>query len=215
MAKKIGGLIFTEFTVDSSQWKFHDRVNRDFLRTSVRDLLRTKEGLCGEGARVNVRLLLAAGFDATRIVLRTPKLGNSGHTVVSVLLNGQEFLVDTINSPPWFHNLVNNEILNTQCYPIPRYSQRMGKNAYQSAVSSQACTILTSHLPMYDYQAIPYSKLANLIGFDVYVLNLARPSKFISYFAESVYLIWSILFLFIALVIFFIGFVFRHTRIFR
>ncbi|GAB6163762.1 hypothetical protein JCM12298_29220 [Desulfothermus naphthae] len=44
-----------------------------------------------------------------------------------------------------------------------------------------------------NFEAIPFTTLLNLLGFDVYAFNLQRASKIISYLAESPYLIRCIL----------------------
>jgi hypothetical protein len=55
--------------------------------------------------------------------------------------------------------------------------------------------MLVKHYPFYSYEAIPLTKLLNFVGMDVYVLNFMRPPKFVSYLAESPYLIRGICFL--------------------
>jgi len=192
LAIKVSEIVYRDFNTNTKTWKHLDLKRRPFLRNSVSELLVWKEGVCGEGARVIVRLLQKLGFDATRINLYTPKLGGTGHVAVSVLLNGKEFFVDTINSPSWFHRLVKESNVGTYCYSIIHYKVRLERKGKE-------CKMLVEHYPLYSYEAIPFSKILNLLGFDVYVLNLSRPNKYISYLAESVYLAKALVLLLLSL----------------
>ena len=127
LALMVSEIVYKEFNTNPKTWKHFDLKNRLFLRNSILELLTWKEGLCGEGARVVVRLLQKLGFDATRVNLYTLRLGGTGHVVVSVMLNGKEFFVDTINSSLWFHNLVKNADVGAYCYPIIHYKARFKK----------------------------------------------------------------------------------------
>jgi len=196
LALIISEIVYKEFNTNPKTWKHFNLITRPFLRNSVLELLSWKEGLCGEGARVIVRLLQKVGFDATRVNLYTPKLGGTGHVVVSVKLNNREFFVDTINSPSWFHKLVKMENIGPDCYSIIHYKQRFEKRRKEK--KKEECKMLVKYYPFYSYEAIPFTKLLNFFGLDVYVFNLKRPSKVISYLAESPYLIrgifWSLFF---------------------
>ena len=65
--------------------------------------------------------------------------------------------------------------------------------------------MLVKHYPLYSYEAIPFTKLLNLFGFDVYAFNLQCPPKIISYLAENPYLVKSIVYLAMSLILMIIG----------
>ena len=193
-AIKVSQFVRTNFNTDESTWKNLRMDQRPFLRNEVDELLRIKEGLCGEGARVLVVLLQRLGYDATRLTLYNRHL-QSSHTLVSVMIGGKEEFVDSINTPSWLNSFLNENVINVSDFLLMHYSSNVlvrrafAENLQRTAENHK----FFEEYKIYSYEAIPYSKLLTKIGLDVRVFNFSRPGKWISFLAESPKLIKSIL----------------------
>ena len=186
-----------EFEVDTTKWKINtsDFAKLPFFRTSVKKLLSSREALCGGGARVLCRILLESGYNATRVVLFTRNFGAMGHVIVSIMVNGKEYFIDTLNSPDDLNELLKKYDINSDAIKIIPYKQRYNKKFIDVRYSKDSLiSNFQRNYIAYSYEAVPFSKLLNSIGFDVYVLNLKRPPFIFSYFAESVNLLYSLTF---------------------
>lgn len=186
-----------EFEVDTTKWKINptDFAKLPFFRTSVKKLLSSREALCGGGARVLCRILLESGYNATRVVLFTRNFGAMGHVIVSIMVNGKEYFIDTLNSPDDLNELLKKYDINSDVIKIIPYKQRYNKKFIDVRYSKDSLiSNFQRNYIAYSYEAVPFSKLLNSIGFDVYVLNLKRPPFIFSYFAESVNLLYSLTF---------------------
>ena len=186
-----------EFEVDTTKWKINptDFAKLPFFRTSVKKLLSSREALCGGGARVLCRILLESGYNATRVVLFTRNFGAMGHVIVSIMVNGKEYFIDTLNSPDDLNELLKKYDINSDVIKIIPYKQRYNKKFIDVRYSKDSLiSKFQRNYIAYSYEAVPFSKLLNSIGFDVYVLNLKRPPFIFSYFAESVNLLYSLTF---------------------
>lgn len=183
-AVKVADLVRKSFNTNAADWKFYDRSKEPFLRHSVLTLLEHKEGKCGKGTRVLVRLLQTLGFDATRVSLYSKNLSaKESHTLVSIKINGKEYLIDSINSPQELNDFLRNNDVSCADFGISSYSQRFSS---QTILHSN---LITEQFSIFSYEAIPASKLASKLGMGFRVFNHERPSTTVSYFAESVYLI--------------------------
>ena len=79
----------------------YDVSARSFLRQSAWETWDSREGTCGDGARLLVALLRASGIAAARINLVHDRTG-WGHTAVVYQRDGRWHLLDSIGSPPGF-----------------------------------------------------------------------------------------------------------------
>jgi hypothetical protein len=138
LAVKVSEIVYKEFNTNPHTWKHFNLHKRPFLRNSVLELLTWKEGLCGEEARVVVKLLQKLGFDATRVQLYKLELGKTGHVVVSVKIKDREFFVDTINSSSWFHKIVRKADVGPYCYFIIHYKKRFAKRTEQNRTEQKS-----------------------------------------------------------------------------
>lgn len=177
-----------DFNADESTFTSYDLSDRPFLREDVAFLLTNREGLCGEGTRVIAVILQTLGFDATRITLFNKQLMPS-HTLVSVKLNGEEFLVDSINSKPELTQYLNNNKVSSKYFNVRSYHERFKKkeNAYQNPEG-----IPLSSYWLYSYESLPISKFAALLGLDLRVFNLERPPLVVSKLAERPNMIMAV-----------------------
>lgn len=209
-AKLVSSKLREDFVIDESRFKHLDLSDRPFLRETSEELLEIREGLCGEGTRVLVNLLILSGLDATRISLYDRYL-NSSHTLVSLQLDDGEYLIDSINTPEYTNNYINSNQINSESFQIVKYSDDVTKRMEDfRAFSDQNKNTVVSDNPnktveqrfyerflYYSYEAIPYTKLAGALKLDTRVFNFDRPSIFFSSLAEKPYLImvwfWIIL----------------------
>jgi hypothetical protein len=185
------------FVLDTSKWNHRSTNFRKmpFFRASVKNLLSSREALCGGGARVLCRMLLESGYDATRVVLVTKNFGAMGHVVVSVIIDGKEYWIDTLNSPESLNLLLKNENINSGTVKVITYRQRYNPEFTNVKYSNDSLINEFQHTYIaYTYESVPLSKLLNAAGFDVFVLNFKRPSVIFSYLAESVYLLYALTF---------------------
>ncbi len=197
MAEKVSEAVRKCFNTDDKSWKYLSNKDEPFLRYSVLELLKYKEGKCGKGARVIVKLLQHLGFDATRISLFGRDLSsNSSHTLVSILISGKEYFIDSINSSEEFNCFVKEHDVNTRIFGLKSFNSR--KNTSSQHLYGEN-NFISSHFIIYSY-GIPFSQILYKFGIELEVFNFSRPPKFISNLAESVYLAKFIFFLFITII---------------
>jgi hypothetical protein len=187
----ISDFVNNDFNKDKSTWKYTNLQNRPFLRQSVYELLTNKEGLCGEGARVMVRILHSLGYDATRLAFYSKKFG-AAHALVSVYADGVEMIVDSINYPKELNQIIRKNPHSMSEIDLIYYGQRFIKKS--SNELTPFAKFFQEHYATYSYEAIPCSKLISALGFNMHIFNYDRPNKLLSYIAESVFLIKSIVF---------------------
>lgn len=173
---------------------------RPFLREDAKFLLEAREGLCGEGARVLVCILTRMGIDATRVTLFTRWLHPS-HTVVSVLVSGDEYLIDTINSQPKSNDYLNSKKISTADFKvmgyIPNVDERRAikkKMIEDAATSNIEQNAFFSKYWFYSYDALPVTKVLAALRIHWRVMIFRRPNKYLSYISERPNLIKGLLF---------------------
>jgi len=200
-ALKVSDQVRKDFNIKEASWVGLNMGERPFLREDVATLLTYKEGVCGEGTRVIVDLLNRLGFDATRVTFYNKRL-QAEHTLVSVVLNGEEFFVDTINSLPRINTLLREHNISSDDFDVIHYTDDITDRRESAEVSEHKKRNFSKELEyywLYSYTATPYTKLLTKIGFDVRVFNLDRPSRTFSVLAERpnllMFIISSILYL--------------------
>ena len=195
-AERVADAVREDFLVDEERFEAVNIHNRPFLRDSTAILLESREGLCGEGTRVIVNLLNELGFDATRVTLFNTHL-ESSHTLVSVLVDGQEVLIDSINSPPEITDILKAHTLTARHFQVLHYTDDLQDRRELAAADrvprSDGTELFFYHFWLYSYEAIPYAKLLTTLGIDVRVFSFQRPYRWISSLAEKPSLIWSVL----------------------
>lgn len=191
-AIRISDQVRRDFNTDERSFKVLNMTQRPFLREDTGFLLRYKEGLCGEGTRVLVNLLRHAGFDATRITLYDRDL-NSAHTLVSIELNGSEFLVDTIKSDPDINAYLRSTEVSPDDFRLLHYSDdysvRVG-TSWPARMKRPPHRFFDAYW-LYSYEATPYAKLLSKAGMDLRVFNFDRPPAPLSALAEKPRLIMA------------------------
>jgi len=208
-AKLVATIVRDDFNVDESSFISLDMTSRPFLRNDTRELLTIKEGLCGEGTRVIVVLLNSLGFDASRITLYNKHM-QSAHTLISVLIDDKEHIVDSINSSLEVNRYLNEIIVGTQLFKLMEYSPDIStRRAFADSLSRDQNTLrqqsaiekrFFEHYWLYSYEALPYSKFLSELGLNIRVFNMSRPPVFISSLAEKPNLIKAITFFFLTCV---------------
>jgi len=180
-------------------FKTLDYSSQPFLRHSIGYLLTHREGLCGEGTRVLVGIFDKLGYDATRITLYD-KYYMSSHTLVSVVLGGEEFFIDSINTRPESNSFLNENNISTKDFHIiDKYTkvrvQKKLRIQYQLERQDRIGIRekFFDRFQIYSYEAFPYTKLIRKLGFDVQVFNYGRPPRFLSVLAEKPNLLRSLL----------------------
>jgi len=206
------------FNVNISTWSSNQNFNKEpYFRKSVLTLLQDKEAVCGGGARVLCRILQHLGYDATRVVLYSKNFGASGHVVVSILLNGKEYFIDTLNSDSELNYILKTYDINTTTINIIPYKSRYINPSYYLQESHfYPVKMFQTKYIAYSYEAIPLSKISNSLGFGLYVLNTNRPYKIFSSLAESVYMIYLsiyLILLFLSLII--LRIILKYSRVVR
>lgn len=193
-AYKVSDIIRGEFNTDESKFVHLNMANRPFLRNDTAFLLKYKEGLCGEGARVIINLLQRIGFDATRITLFNKHL-QAAHTLVSVKIGDREFLVDSINSDRKVNLFLRNNDISPSDFNLMHYSSNIltRRLFVNKKHKEHAAEVFFDHYWLYSYEALPYTKLVTKLGMDVRVFNFDRPPLFISSMAEKPNTIMAIL----------------------
>jgi hypothetical protein len=179
-----------DFDVREQRWKKLSLADRPFLRHDTAWLLETKEGLCGEGTRALVGILQEMGFDATRVSLYDRFL-RSEHTLASVLIDGREVFVDSINSTDRVNTFLGTHDISTRDFPVTHYAEdivdRMeagAELARQQRSQDPDYQAFFEKFRLFSYEAVPASKLVSVAGLDWRVFNLRRPSPFVSRLAE-------------------------------
>ena len=190
----ISDYVNTDFNTERNTWKSINLKQRPFLRQSVKELLNIKEGVCGEGTRVIIKILHSLGYDATRLAFYSKRFG-AAHALVSVDINGTEILVDSINFNKELHEIFKTSESNMKMIDIIYYGQRFFKE--NKNIQTNFSKYFKQNFSTYSYEAIPYSKLISKLGGNKHIFNYDRPNKYLSYLAESVYLIKAIVFSFI------------------
>jgi hypothetical protein len=195
-AIRVSNQVREDFNTDENTFVALDLTNRPFLRRDAGFLLMHKEGFCGEGARVLVNLLDRLGFDATRITLYNKYL-ESSHTLVSIVIDGQEFYLDSINSADDVNKLLTSRNISSNDFNVLHYtdniSKRRGFIKTNLGIEGEDYNNFFDHYWVYSYESLPYSKLLTKIGFDVRVFNFDRPSHYRSIIAEKPNLIMLII----------------------
>ena len=188
-AVRVSDQVREDFNVNESSFAALNMAERPFLREDVGFLLTHKEGVCGEGTRVIVNLLSRLGFNASRITLYNREL-QSSHTLVSVVIDEQEFFLDSINSPAEVNELLRNNNISSNDFNLMHYSDNISTRREfvrtgQSGIGPEGLIKFFDRYWLYSYEATPYSKLLTKIGFDVRVFNFKRPNQWISILSEK------------------------------
>ena len=206
MAIKVSRLVISEFNSDEKNFKHLKLDDRPFLREDAGTLLLWKEGLCGEGARVIIRILNRMGFDATRVTLYDQFL-QTAHTLVSVKCKDQDpFWVNSINSPDSITILLENAHVSSANYNYLSYSEnlldrRKKIQDFEKNSNNPSFQALYNKYLLYSFEAIPLTKLLKKAGFNIRTFNLSRPPRFISVIAEEPFKLLSILYLILSFLI--------------
>jgi hypothetical protein len=200
---KISDYVDNDFNTNEEEWQHSSLIGRSFLRNSVMELLELKEGVCGEGTRIIIRILQSLGYDATRLAFYDKRFG-AAHALISVNIKGTEIIVDTINFNKELHEILRDSNVTTKSIDIVYYDERF--QSIERDVKSPFSKFFKKNYSTYSYESIPYDKFVSKLGSSKHIFNFNRPNKYISYLAESVYLIKSIFFSFLllALIIFLI-----------
>jgi hypothetical protein len=201
-AIRISDQVREDFNVDESSFTALNLAERPFLREDVGFLLTHKEGLCGEGTRVLVNLLSRLGFNASRITLYDSAL-QSSHTLVSVVIDQQEFFLDSINSTAEVNDLLRERNLSSDDFNVSHYSdditiRRQFTILDHSEIGQSGAFNFFDEYWLYSYEATPYLKLLTGMGFDIRVFNFKRPNHWISTLAERPNTIMSIVTFFVS-----------------
>lgn len=182
------------FNVDQTTFTSLNMSKRPFLREDARYLVNSREGLCGEGARVLICLLNIMGFDATRVTLFTRWMHPS-HTVVSVIVDGKEYLIDTLNSGEDFNSYLNGTCVSTADFNVMGHISDVDKRRMMKKklkLASQGDSGIFGKYLFYSYDAIPFTKLFRAVGLNWRLINFRRPHQLISMVAEKPNLIMAL-----------------------
>jgi len=211
----VSDLVRKDFKTDKYNFVSLKMSKRPFLREDVGYLLTHKEGLCGEGTRVIADLLNRLGFDATRVTLYNKEL-QSSHTLVSVMDNGREFFVDSINSTESVNALLRKQDISANDFNVLHYTDDIGKRAEFDKAKHKSPTkdslSFFKNYWLYSYEAIPFSKILTKVGIDVRVFHFDRPNKLVSMLAERPKTIMSLVMFILSLCIIFILSRFRFIK---
>ncbi len=189
-ALAVSAALRADFEVREQRWTRMSLADRPFLRHDTAWLLEVKEGLCGEGTRVLVVILQEMGFDATRVSLYDRFL-RSEHTLASVLIDGREVFVDSINSTDRANSFLATHDISARDFPVTHYAEdivdRMeagAELARQQRSQEPDYQAFFDKFRLFSYEAVPASKLVSVAGLDWRVFNLRRPSPSVSWLAE-------------------------------
>jgi len=208
-ALKVSDQVRKDFNIKEESWVGLSMGERPFLREDVATLLTYKEGVCGEGARVIVDLLNRLGFDATRVTFYNKRL-QAEHTLVSIVIENQEFFLDSINSLPHINTLLREHNISSDDFDVIHYTDDITDRRESAEVSEKKKRDFSKELEyywLYSYTATPYTKLLSKIGFDVRVFNFDRPNRISSILAERPSLL-----MFIVTLILYLGFIYFLHR---
>ncbi|MCC7487570.1 MAG: hypothetical protein IT529_21560 [Burkholderiales bacterium] len=188
----VSDAVRADFLVDETRWRRLSMSRRPFLRHDTLTLLEAREGLCGEGTRVIVNLLLTLGFDATRVVLYDEQL-QAVHALVSVVIDGKESLIDSINSPEGLNAILRANPIGVDSFDLVPYTgdilsarelkRRTGKHVKDPRLAA---------FWLYSYEAVPLTKLFNVLALNVRAFNHTRPYRWLSLLAEKPNLLLAI-----------------------
>lgn len=194
-AHRVADQVRADFNIDISTFDALDLNNRPFLRESTLFLLTHKEGVCGEGTRVIINLLSHLGYNAARLSLYDQAL-RSKHTLVSVELNGEEFLVDSINPPSGTTRLLKQRRISTADFELLRYSESTINPEYDggedTVYTDPDMARFMERFWLYSYETLPVSKLLSALGLDMRAFTLARPPRWLAILAERPLSIYAI-----------------------
>jgi hypothetical protein len=198
-AIRVSNQVRKDFNTNEQEFAHLQMNKRPFLREDVGYLLTYREGLCGEGTRVIVRLLCALGFDATRVTLFDKRLVPA-HTLVSVKIDNEEFWIDSINSGDALNRTLQNYNVSSNTFTLVHYNQditarRMKNDSFD--VQPDAVKHAFNKYWLYSYEGLPMTKIMSTLGFDGHILNFKRPESFLAHLGEKPHLI---LFLFYLLI---------------
>ena len=161
-AHRVADRVREDFNSHIPSFEVLDLYNRPFLRESTLFLLTHKEGVCGEGTRVIINLLSHLGYNAARLSLYDQAL-RSKHTLVSVELNGEEFLVDSINPPSGTTRLLKQRRISTADFELLRYSESTINPEYDggedTVYTDPDMARFMERFWLYSYETLPVSKL--------------------------------------------------------
>ncbi len=186
---RVSDQVRKDFNINESSFIALKMAERAFFREDVGFLLTHKEGVCGEGTRVIVNLLNRLGFDATRVTLFNREL-ESSHTLVSVVIDTQEFFIDSINSNSYITELLKSYDISSNDFNLMHYSDKLAKRReftkkeYQGNIPEGYIDFF-NYFWLYSYEAMPYTKLLTTIGVDCRMFNFGRPPSWISNLAEK------------------------------
>lgn len=184
------------FNSDKKSFSKLSLKNKPFLREECDELIEAREGLCGEGTRVLVCILDRLGFDAARVTLFTKWLHPS-HTLVSIVVNGEEYFIDSMNSGEEFNAYINQHQISADDFQIMghvediRERTRLKHELKEQDMDVDLARLLTDKYLFYSYESLPFSKLLGKLGMNMRVLNLSRPPRWISVIGEKPKLIKS------------------------
>jgi|GEM_PF-1634422 len=188
-AVRIAAQVRRDFNTDESTFKALDYENSPFLRHDTAFLLTHLEGTCGHGTRVIINLLRAAGFeDVTRITLYDRYL-NPSHALVAVKEGDRTYLVDSVNSRPWFTQFLESDDVYVDQFPIMSHVESMSmRRAWVDELKTRQFdgewARVLDRFWTYSYDATPLSKIVGVFGLRVQAFSLERPSPVISRLAE-------------------------------
>lgn len=204
-AIKVSEQVIADFNVDLSTFKVLRMDDRPFLREDAGFLLTCREGVCGEGARVIVRLLNAMGYDATRVTLYDRYM-QFAHTLVSVQEGDRSYWIDSINSNDTLTVLLTKRDISEKSFNYLNYSDKISDRLdaiqyHRDVQEADELKILLDRYFLYSFEAIPVTKLLAKIGINWRVFNLRRPPHFISVLAEEPHMVMFWFYFFIAVAI--------------
>lgn len=192
----VANQVRSDFNTKEKKFVNLDMTKRPFLRHDVTFLLKYKEGLCGEGARVIVMLLNRLGFNACRVTLYNRHL-QSSHTLASVVIDKKEYFIDSINSSKDINKFLSKNNVSSSDFNLMHYSDNALKRRSfvreQKFLTNDKYKDFFINYYIYSYESIPYSKLLTRVGIDVRVFNLQRPHRAIAILGESPNIIKAIL----------------------
>lgn len=176
-----------DFNVNSATWNTIPNHKEPLLKYSALNLLKWKEGHCGKGSRVLVLLLHKLGINATRVTLYGKDFTNrSSHTLVSILIKGKEYLIDSINSnEEWNASIKSKEVSTSHLFP--------------SSKSIKTEPIVKHSYVNYSYETYPFVLFSKGLRLKTIYFNHTRPASLISWLMESVYVLKCIFFLVLTL----------------
>jgi hypothetical protein len=191
-AVRVSDTVRRDFEVDERKWTRLKMDRRPFLREDTGFLLEAREGLCGEGTRVIVNLLLELGFDATRVVLYDRQL-NPIHTLVSIVIDGEEYFIDSINSPDDFNNYLRDHQFSAKSFNLISHQEDIIDLRKEiAAKKSRGSEPELEPFWLYSYEATPVTKVARLMGWQLRAFNHSRPPRLLSALAEKPNLVLAI-----------------------